>query len=325
MEWFSGLQPQAQAALISAVVSAAVAFILAVVNPVAQRRVERAKADFQRELEIHKNGLVRELEERKAALQGEINREVQLQLGERAAQREYEYDARKRLYLAIGPLRFQLLAACRACASRIEGLGGREPYDLSFDGYFGRNTVHRLLSPFALLELIERQLAYSDFATDQGALDCLRLKKSFSLAWSGDEVVLGHPDLDWTRQVQHVFGGFRTKAANALICEGVGNSERVMRFDEFSTMDSRDWLERIKPFPELLASFSIHTKPILWVRLVAYGHSCNEFISRNGAKLGFEQKEFPTEKLLKECGDGHIGKHLREYVAAIEANALPNL
>jgi hypothetical protein len=96
--------------------AAAVAILLAVINPVAQRRLERAKADFQRELEAYRNGLARELEDRKAGIQGSINREVQLQLGERAAQREYEYDARKRLYIAIGPLQFQLLAACRACA-----------------------------------------------------------------------------------------------------------------------------------------------------------------------------------------------------------------
>jgi hypothetical protein len=43
-------------------------------------------------------------------------------------------------------------------------MGGREAYDLELDGYFGRNTIFRLLHPLAILELIERQLAYSDFA-----------------------------------------------------------------------------------------------------------------------------------------------------------------
>lgn len=325
MEWFSSLQPQVQAALISAVVSAVVAILLAVVNPAAQRRLERAKADLQRELEAHKIALARGLEDRKATLQGAINREVQLQLGERAAQREYEYDARKRLYVAIGPLRFQLLASCRACASRIEGLGGREQYDLAVDGYFGRNTLYRLLVPLAIVELIERQLGYSDFSIDQGALDCLRLKKSFASAWSGDEVVLGHPELDWTRQVQHVFGGSRTRAANALISEGTGTSGRVLRFDEFLAGDTEKELEQLKPFPDLLNGFSIQRKPILWARLVAYGHSCNAYINRNGVALGFEEKDFPAESLLVASGDGHIVSHAREYLAIIEANGLPKL
>jgi hypothetical protein len=62
------------------------------------------------------------------------------------AHQQYVLQARQRLYAAIGPLRFQLLIACRELASRVEALSkGR--YDTSTAGYFGQNTLYRLLRP----------------------------------------------------------------------------------------------------------------------------------------------------------------------------------
>ena len=46
--------------------------------------------------------------------------ELDEDLGGRAAQRQYEFDARKRLYGAIGPLRFQLAVACAVLSARVE-------------------------------------------------------------------------------------------------------------------------------------------------------------------------------------------------------------
>lgn len=326
MDALAQLSPQVQAALVSAAVALVVAIVAAVANPLAQRRVERAKAEFQRELETHRNALLAELERGKAEFQAGINREVQLQLGERAAQREYEYDARKRLYLAIGPLRFQLLSACRACANRVQGLGLGRRYAIGLDGYYGRNTIFRLLSPLAIAELIARQIAHSDFAIDRGAMDCLRLRESFSRSLSGDDLVLDHPEVDWTRQTQHLVSGARIKAANALVLEGRDGAEpRALRFDEFDALDLGAEGGPFRAVATLLGDFDPREKSLLWVRLVGLAYSCNEFINRNGGELGFEAKEFPLETLLRASGNAHVIGRIDDYAAAIRANALPPL
>jgi biopolymer transport protein ExbB/TolQ len=70
-------------------------------------------------LEQQKLELQEELEQKKAAWQDEVRRSVENELADKAAQRGYEFAARSRLYTAIGPLRFQLLNACRDLAVHI--------------------------------------------------------------------------------------------------------------------------------------------------------------------------------------------------------------
>src|SRR5215813_5230140 len=63
------------------------------------------------------------LERAKTVWQGDVQKEVEVFLGEKSAEREYKLEAQKRLYSAIGPLRFQLLLACKDVASRIRNYG----------------------------------------------------------------------------------------------------------------------------------------------------------------------------------------------------------
>ena len=58
-------------------------------------------------------------------IQGEIRKEIETYLGDKSAEREYQLEARKRLYKAIGPLRFQLVVACRDASSRINNSSSR--------------------------------------------------------------------------------------------------------------------------------------------------------------------------------------------------------
>lgn len=76
----------------------------------------RLKKDF----ESFKSDLDRERAKEKASVEGTVRQQVETVLGELAAQRQYILDARKRLYTAIGPLRFQLLMACRDLAGRVQ-------------------------------------------------------------------------------------------------------------------------------------------------------------------------------------------------------------
>lgn len=287
--------------------------------------LERQKNKLSSELEREKFAWQGELAHDKALLEGSVRREVELFLGERESERQYEFEARRRLYLAIGPLRFQLLLACRDIAGRILSYARAERYAMDIEGYYGRSTLYRLLRPIAILELMERQIAYSDFAVDQSALDCLRLKKTLSRILSGDDVLCGHPAVDWSRQKEHVYADTIPAVAATLICEIPDQPDRVQRFEEFREAIVNDGADRLAPFPQLLADFSANGKPILWLRLVALAHACNAFIERQGEDLGFQHDPFPIRELLAISQDGFIQDHLADYEAAISETTLLQL
>jgi len=284
--------------------------------------LEQRKSELSRQLETHKLSLSQDLERTKgqiqlelgrdkAAFDGSIKREVEAQLGQLAAQRQYEYEAKRRLYVAIGPLRFQLLLACRDFAGRVESFHGREQYRLTLAGYYGRSTIYRLLRPLAIAELIERQVGVADFAVDPSAVVCLRFRRTITRLLSGDELVLGRPDLDWSAQVQHLYSDTLASCAQALIHREASGAERVLRFDEFDDRLDAEGFAIVAPLDRLLDQFELKAKPVLWLRLVAYAHACNALIDRLGPGLEFAPRPFPTERLLAAAGDDHTLAHLQ--------------
>lgn len=283
--------------------------------------LETRKAELSRELETHKLGLSQELERSKGQIQlelardkalaeGSVKREVETQLGQFAAQRQYEYEARRRLYTAIGPLRFQLLMACRDLSGRIAAFHTQDRYQLTLGGYYGRSTLYRVLRPLSIGELIERQLGIADFAVDPAAVDCLRFRRTITRILSGDELLAGRPSVNWKAQVEHVFADSVTVCAQALIVREANGSERVLRFDEFNVRLAQEGPGIVAPFDTLLEGFQAGAKPLLWLRLVAYAAACNALVDRLGGELGFESRAFPTEALLRGTGDAFTLEHL---------------
>src|SRR5262245_5505827 len=92
---------------------------------------------MSRHLEQHKAELTKAIERDKAVFAGEVRKEVESILAERTALVEYEWDARKRLYTAISPLKFQLLMACRDAVAQIYSYPQRR-YSTNTSGYYGR-------------------------------------------------------------------------------------------------------------------------------------------------------------------------------------------
>src|SRR5262249_41750353 len=126
----------------------------------------------------------------KAEVEATLRKGVEEYLGDKAAERQYRLDARKRLYAAIGPLRFQLIVACDDFATRIARIGsGRQPYATSLQGYFGRSTTFRLLRILAVAELIERQIAHADFSVDPSTADLLRFKHEVFRCLSSSTII----------------------------------------------------------------------------------------------------------------------------------------
>jgi hypothetical protein len=288
-----------------------------------KRNLEAYKNSLNQDLENYKSALEMKMEGYKARLdiqrdehQASLHRQIETVLGNDAADRQYVFEARKRLYTAIGPLRFQLLLACRQAAHRIEGHGAH-PYPLDLKEYYGQNMLYRILRPLAISDLIERHIAYADFSVDPSAIQLLRFRLAASLAWSGDRLVLDHPKVNWTRQEQHVVADRLAAVAEVLIQEPQPGNERVLRFREFeASLNTPDFVDRLDPFPSLFNEFDPVKKPILWLRLVCFGYICNEFV-RSGSELGFEQRRFPAQEMLLKSKDQHIEMYLKKYEQVI--------
>ena len=274
---------------------------------------------LSKDLEEFKSRLEQNRAEIKVALEGQIHQAVETLLGDRAADRQYSAEAKRRLYTAIGPLRFQLLLACRDLAGRISRHGLGVAYDLSVDEYYGRSTLFRILRPLALGELIERQIAYADFSVDAGAVDLLRFKKNAFAVFSGDSLVHGHSRVDWTRELEHVVFDALGSCASALVVREGDGRERPMRFHEFDAfVEEPESKEMLTPFPFILEDFTPQGKPLFWLRLVAYGYLCTDFVNRTGRAIGFEEREYPVSKLLMVSEDSQICGSLDEYVRRCE-------
>jgi hypothetical protein len=285
------------------------------------QRLETYKLDLNRQLEVTKAELQLAITRDKAGVEGAVRQEVETQLGDAAALRQYEYEAKRRLYLAIGPLKFQLLLACRDLVARIDSYSRQELYPLNIDRYYGRSTLYRILRPIAISELIERQVSVTDFSVDPGAVDCLRFRRTATRLFSGDDIVCDHPSVNWNAQEQHVYADGLTRAAQALI-EHEQAGDRILRFDEFNERLNVYGPGIVAPFGELILGFTATNKPILWVRLVAFANSCNALIGRLGVPMGFAVRTFDASELLPTSEDAYLRENGPRFFAAIKANEL---
>src|SRR5262249_33258952 len=161
-----------------------------------------------------------------------------------------------------------------------------------------------LLRPLAISDLIERQIAYADFAVDPAAIEVLRFRRAAFQAWADGEIVRDHPGVNWDRQEQHVFSDSLRSASNAVIKRENTGLERVLHYQEFEAFLAQEENVRLlHPFPTLLEGFSIEAKPILWLRLICFGYICSRFIGKNGRDIGFEDRPFPVMSLLQRSTD----------------------
>lgn len=255
-------------------------------------------------------------------LEGEVRKEVEAFLGDRSAEREYNLEARKRLYQAIGPLRFQLVVACRDAASRLGDHGVNHPYKMKMNTYYGRNTLYRILRPLAIAELIEQQITYADFAVDQTAVELLRLKRAANASLKDSEPILNHPKANWSAQDQHLFSGTLNRLANSLTIpdENASNKRRPMYFHEFEDFILQKKNEaQFAPLMDILQDFAIREKPIFWARLVCLGYICNEYVRKAGETIGFKPVQLDLDRLLQASKDDYILSNLEGYKAAFRS------
>lgn len=258
----------------------------------------------------------------KAEIEAQYKERVELVLGDAAADRAYRSEARKRLYQALGPLRFQLLVAAAEWTNRVARIGLQRSgsYDMSLQGHFLRSTAYRLLRLLAIAELIERQSAFADFMVDPDMRTLLKFKRQAGQCLSSADVSMAHPDEDWTSQQQHVFSDVLSSLAAAMIVKDAGTgTERVVRFDEFQGLvDDDDMRTALHPVPALLIGFTPVSRPILWLRMLGLSQLCIGLLEAQGEPLGLEVQPIKLDEMVYLSGDAFITAKASQYVDALK-------
>ena len=284
---------QLDTTILVALISAVSALLVAVVTFFMTRRgqtdIENLKAERQHDIETWKATLQADIENLKA---DRLDRKA-----ERDALRDYEYEARKRLYHQCSPLIFQLMEQAESMADRIRNLalaasqGKLEPgRSWLARKYYKRSTFHRLLGPLATLKVLQNRLTLVDLSLDPHlyllyllAREIYRsLPNEFALAGASETPLPYEPHADnaETEKVtnpavywqQGIPIGILDNAVDSLIVKPAETAWRVMTLAEFENEYGREdstlrlAIDRIG---YLFEDFHPKTRPVLWRVLLA--------------------------------------------------------
>jgi hypothetical protein len=142
-------EPGAIVAIVAAIIALGSSVITAIITAI-----------FTKKNEMRLRHLENDLAEKKA---------------EHDARRDYEYEARKRLYQECEPILFQFAELSESALRRIYALArnakdgnlGPDRYWLSTDHYFIRSTIYRLIAPMAAFKLLQHRLTNIDLKLDR--------------------------------------------------------------------------------------------------------------------------------------------------------------
>jgi len=283
--------------LVTALIGAGVSLVVTVLGnwlgPRGQRSVERLRAQLtnanehlKHELDRRSEMLRNEFIERLEVTKGEIAD----QTGAKAARRDYEYEARKRLYAEVEPIFFQLYEALEeahyrvrslARSSRSGNLGSGPQSWLANDGYYLRSTIYKLILPASFLPLIQRRITFIDLSLDSTIRLRYLLLKLYSRSFTDDFVFASlqpsltyHPNSEEWRHSHNfqpqvysrqalVVGDLENIAAGLLSKHAT--TERVALFSEFETiLDTRPaHNDSLQQLVGLFRGFSPGEKPVL--------------------------------------------------------------
>ncbi len=298
--------------VIAAIIAAIASLLIAIFNFLGTRRNQRKLEMFQAEL-----------------------REKQT---EKDARRDYEYEARKRLYQRYEPLLFQLVECSESALWRIQGFartaksGNLDPKrggwlsGSNSQGYFMISTIHRLLSPLVYVKLIQRSLTLVDLTVDPHLNDQYMLAKHLYTSLTDDfrfsmtEPVLEydqintewrekretHPEKYWR---QGVTLGMLDNAVEALIVHETDSVFRCMSYGEFENAYKDPELgKKFSGFADVFLDFHPRKRPVLWRILITHVHIYEALLRAREIKISASPKGI-TSKLLEPIAEEKVKRY----------------
>ena len=225
------------------------------------------------------------------------------------ARREYEYEARKRLYSECEPLIFQLRELAENQMYRVYSLArsarlGRIQEDgtgwlSGGEGYYLESTVYNLLAPAVVFKIMQRRLTAVDMRLDPKIKALYLFAKQFYLAFSDDftfartrpslssydperegwkELRIKSPGMVWK---QGITWGRLDSAVESLVVSPEGQAERCMSFGEFQRAwrdKEKDLKARFEQAFDIFDRFHPRTRPVLWHMVIAQAVICAAII-----------------------------------------------
>jgi hypothetical protein len=214
---------------------------------------------------------------------------------ERDARRDYEYEARKRLYQEYEPLFFQFTESAEVALSHIQSLAerGREGH-LGNDGYLSGNsyylktTIYKLLVPIVIFKLINKRLTLVDLQLDAKIHTQYCLAKLLYSAYAQDMIFARlPPNLEYNpyqpgwselrKDVPQIFYrqgfplGRLDNALESLITHD-GPEGNVLSFGRFEEMiellEKTDVRSSLGVAKDMFFSFHPQRRPVLWRILI---------------------------------------------------------
>lgn len=257
----------ANLALLAAAIGGAVSIVVTIVNVLTARHLARLNAD---------------LADRQSA---------------KNAAREYEYDARQRLYKECEPVLFRLSEAAEHAMYRVASLArssreGRLGPDasswLAQPEYYMASTVYNLLAPLAVFKLLQERLTFVDLGVDAkvqteyllAKVMYLAFTEDFELAKAGESLLYKPFEDEWetlrktspgVHWRQGVALGRLDRATEALLRPATGDQRRVASYGEFEMAVIADLKTPdpvYAPFADIFDHFNPRTRPVLWRILV---------------------------------------------------------
>ena len=265
--------------ILTAIISALIAIISIYLTNRNSKELQKSEFNYQNK--------IKEIELKHSERLQKLESQLTSQRDEESARREYEYDARKRLYQEYEPLLFQFNELAENALRRIialarESRGGKldvpELWLSGFGGYYFDSTIYRLLIPFAIFNLMQRKLTMFDLKLNpffnQQYLLIKLLYHTFShdirLANIKPKIEDYDPNLitketSTNYRKQGIFIGIIDNLANELVIKDEENI-RVMTFGEFSNHIRSESSKHIqtKAVFEMFKNFHPRSCPVLW-------------------------------------------------------------
>jgi hypothetical protein len=209
-----------------------------------------------------------------------------------AARRDYEYEARKRLYNEVEPLLFQIYEALEEAHHRVRSLArtarNGELGWLERDGYYLTSTVYKLLLPVVHLRLLQQRMTFVDLGLDPHIeLRYLLLKlharsftDDFIFAQISPRISYDPNHVEWRQRREKDPAVYARQAlvlgdlecVVELLINREGETSRALSYGEFEGLLSKRPIdENLQEAIDLFRGFSPQRKPVLARMLVAQG------------------------------------------------------
>jgi hypothetical protein len=213
---------------------------------------------------------------------------------EEAAQRDYTYDARKRLYTEVNPLLFRLRELCPGSIWRIRRIVN-EDIEVRSE-YHARTSTQRLVGPLVVAQEIQRHMTAVDLRVDPTIK--AQYIVSRELLWilhEGKAIAAAPPAITYRGEGgpeeprQHLTFAQLQRLVDAFTKKEKDGTRRPLKLNELEDRKSEEEIANVlRQMKDLFASASPSSAPVLWRLLIAQAslmHVLVDLVDRGSATV----------------------------------------